>query len=70
MADILGGGFQSRLFQRVRTKMGNAYEICAYWGANYDHPGLFQISGSTKSVSTVETLKAILEEVERIRSPR
>jgi zinc protease len=68
MADILGGGFQSRLFQRVRTKMGDAYEIDAYWGADYDHPGLFEISGSTKSVSTVESLKAIQEEVARIRS--
>jgi zinc protease len=68
MADILGGGFQSRLFQRVRTRMGNAYDIAANWGANYDHPGLFEISGSTKSVSTVETLKAVQEEVERIRT--
>jgi len=68
MADILGGGFQSRLFRKVRTEMGNAYEIEADWDANYDHPGLFLISGSTKSVSTVETLQAILEEVERIRS--
>jgi zinc protease len=67
MADILGGGFQSRLFRRVRTEMGNAYEIEAYWGANYDHPGLFTMAGSTKAVSTVETLQAILGEVERIR---
>ena len=29
---------------------------------------MFQISGSTKSISTVETVKAIQEEVERIRS--
>jgi len=68
MGDILGGGFQSRLFQRVRTKMGNAYDISAGWGAGYDHPGLFEISGSTKSISTVETLKAIREEVDRIRT--
>ena len=68
MADILGGGFRSRLFQRVRTRMGDAYEIGADWGANYDHPGLFEISGSTKSASTVETLKAIREEVEKIRT--
>jgi len=68
MGDILGGGFQSRLMQRIRTKMGNAYDISADWGAAYDHPGLFEISGSTKSVSTVETLKAIREEVDRIRS--
>ncbi|MBV9505688.1 MAG: insulinase family protein [Acidobacteriia bacterium] len=68
MADILGGGFRSRLFQRVRTRMGNAYEIEADWGANYDHPGLFQITGSTKSMSTVETVKAIQEEVQKIRT--
>jgi len=49
LADILGGGFRSRLMQRVRSKMGAAYSISASWGANYNHPGLFQISGSTKS---------------------
>ncbi|HLI85287.1 MAG TPA: pitrilysin family protein [Bryobacteraceae bacterium] len=68
MSDILGGGFRSRLFQRVRTRMGDAYEIEADWGANYDHPGLFRIAGSTKSASTVETIRAIREEVERIRT--
>ena len=68
MSDILGGGFRSRLFQRVRTRMGDAYDIGASWGANYDHPGLFEISGSTKSASTVETLKAVREEVEKIRT--
>jgi zinc protease len=68
MSRILGGGFQSRLFQRVRTKMGAAYDIGADWAAKYDHPGLFEISGSTRSASTVETIRAALEEVERIRS--
>jgi zinc protease len=68
MADILGGGFRSRLVERVRTRMGNAYDISADWDANYDHPGLFEISGGTKSLSTTETLKAIQEEVDRIRT--
>jgi zinc protease len=68
MADIMGGGFQSRLMQRVRRELGLAYEISAEWGANYDHPGLFEIGGSTKSVSTGQTLQAIKEQVERIRS--
>jgi zinc protease len=68
MADILGGGFRSRLVERVRTRMGNAYDIGADWDANYDHPGLFEISGGTKSLSTVETFKAIQEEVDRIRT--
>ncbi len=68
MADILGGGFQSRLVQQIRTKMGNAYEISASWAANYDHPGLFEIEAGTKSRSTVETIRAIQQEVERIRT--
>ena len=68
MADILGGGFRSRLVMRIRSKMGAAYSISADWGANYDHPGLFQISGSTKSLSTVDTLKAVREELDRIRT--
>lgn len=68
MADILGGGFRSRLFRRVRTQMGDAYSISADWAANYDHPGVFEISGSTKSFSTVETLHAIDQEVERMRT--
>src|SRR5579864_3653690 len=68
MADILGDGFRSRLFQRVRTQLGYAYNVSAFWGANYDHPGLFQISGSTKSASTTETIKVIEEEVAKMRS--
>ncbi len=68
MADILGGGFHSRLVQRVRTKLGYAYNVSAYWGANYDHPGMFEVSGSTKSSTTTETIQVINEEIEKIRS--
>ncbi|HXA06921.1 MAG TPA: pitrilysin family protein [Bryobacteraceae bacterium] len=68
MADILGGGFQSRLLQRVRTKLGYAYDISASWGANYDHPGLFQIASSTKSATTTETIQVIEAEIEKIRT--
>ncbi|HWB87541.1 MAG TPA: insulinase family protein [Bryobacteraceae bacterium] len=68
MSDILGGGFESRLFKRIRSRMGDAYDIGANWGANYDHPGLFEIAGSTKSPSTVSTIQAVEEEVNRIRT--
>jgi predicted Zn-dependent peptidase len=68
MAGILGGGFHSRLVERVRTRMGNAYDIGARWGVDFDHPGLFEISGSANPISIVETLKAIREEVERVRT--
>lgn len=68
MADILGGGFRSRLVRRVRTQLGYAYDISAGWGANYGHPGLFVVSGSTKSASTTEALEVIKEEIQKIRS--
>ncbi len=67
MADILGGGFQSRLFRRVRTQLGYAYGIGAIWGANYDHPGLFTVEGSTKSVSSTEAIQAASEEIAKMR---
>jgi zinc protease len=67
-AQILGGGFSSRLFQTVRTKQGWAYNIGAAWGADYEHPGAFKISGSTQSVHTVDTLKAVRDELDRLRT--
>ena len=67
-SDILGGGFSSRLVQRIRTKLGWAYGISGAWGAHYDHPGLFEIAGSTQSKYTVQTLEAIREEIEKMRT--
>jgi zinc protease len=68
MADILGGGFHSRLFRQVRSKLGYAYDVGAGWGASYDHPGVFEIEGSTKSPTTVDTLRAVNVEVRKIRT--
>ncbi len=68
MSDILGGGFDSRLFLTVRTKLGYAYDISSSWGAGYDNPGLFGISGSTKSASTADTLRAIFAEIKLMQT--
>jgi zinc protease len=66
-ADILGGGFRSRLFKEIRTRLGYAYNVSAGWSANYDHPGTFRIVGSTKSSTTTETIEAIESELAKIR---
>jgi zinc protease len=68
LSDILGGGFHSRLFLKVRTQLGYAYDISADWGAGYDHPGTFDISGSTKSASTADTFKAVFAEIRKVQS--
>ena len=67
MAEILGGGFNSRLFRRVRTELGYAYSIGARWSAAFQHPGLFVIGGSTMAERTVRCIQVCLEEVGRIR---
>lgn len=68
MSDILGGGFDSRLFRKVRTELGYAYGVGGGWGAGYKNPGTFRIGASTKAESTAETLQVILAEIEKIRS--
>jgi hypothetical protein len=47
---------------------GNPAEVEVRWTAHHDHPGLFEITGNTRSISTVETIKAVQEELERVRT--
>lgn len=61
MNDILGGGFGSRLFQTVRTKLGLAYAVGGGYGFSYDHPATFQVEVLTKSPTTVQATKAALD---------
>jgi hypothetical protein len=63
MNEILGGGFASRLFQKVRTELGLAYAVGGGYGFAYDHPAEFHAIVMTKSVSTVDATKAALAEI-------
>jgi zinc protease len=68
MNEIFSGGFGSRVFQYVRTKLGLAYSVGGAYGSAYDHPGVFRSSAGTKSVSTVAATSAILEEIGRLKT--
>ena len=68
MNEILGGGFGSRLFQKVRTKLGLAYAVGGGFGLSYDHPGTFDVEVLTKSASTVDAIKAAEEEIDGLNS--
>jgi len=61
--EILGGGFASRLFQKVRTELGLAYEVGGGISFGYDHPGPFRTVALTKSATTVDATKAALSEI-------
>ena len=67
-ADVLGAGFSSRLMREVREHLGYAYDISADWDADFSHPGIFAISGSTKSQSTAETIDATLNQIDKMRT--
>jgi zinc protease len=68
MDEILGGGFGSRLFQKVRTQLGLAYAVGGGFSLPYDHPGEFRVEVLTKSVSTVDATKAALAEIAGLNS--
>ena len=65
VADQAFGGAQaSRLFMRVRSQQGLAYSVGSSWGEGYDRAGVFQMSGSTKSGSTIKMVKSMTSEFE------
>jgi zinc protease len=63
MNEILGGGFASRLFQKVRTEKGLAYAVGGGYGFAWDHPATFRAMVLTKSDSTVDATKLAMEEI-------
>jgi zinc protease len=64
---ILGGGSQGRLYERLRNRMGAASEITAQWAAEFGHPGLLRIGGRVRPRMTIESLRAVLDEIELLR---
>ncbi len=66
--EILGGGFGSRLFQKIRTELGLAYDVGGGFGIEYDHPGMFSVEVLTKSGTTVDATKAVEDEIVGLRS--
>lgn len=68
MNEIFSGGFGSRVVQSVRTRLGLAYSVDGSFGASYDHPGIFYVIAGTKSASTVAATKAMLDEVNRLKT--
>ncbi len=63
MNEILGGGFGSRLFMKIRTQQALAYEVGGGFGLTYDHPGTFQVEVLTRSEKTVDATKLALAEI-------
>jgi zinc protease len=61
--EAFGGGFSSRLFNDIRTKRGLAYSVGGGVGTNFGHPGILQFVMGTKSQSTIESIRALDEDI-------
>jgi zinc protease len=59
MADILGGGFASRMFNKIRTELGLAYASSANYSGGMDVPGTLSAFVGTKSETTMKALEAM-----------
>ncbi len=57
MNDVFAGGFASRLFQKVRTELGLAYQVGGGLGFGWDHPETFNAVVVTKSDNTVDAIQ-------------
>lgn len=66
MNRILGSGFTSRLFKEVRSRQGLAYSVFGAYSANFDYEGMFYIGCQTKSETTVQAIRALRAEVEKL----
>lgn len=66
MNEVFGGGFSARLFSSIRSKKGLAYSVGGGVGANFDHPGLFQLSMGTKNGSAAAAIDALYEEIDKL----
>ena len=64
-----GGGFSSRLMQKVRVESGLAYDIHSLF-APFREGGLFEVGGQTKNISANTVIGLVNEEIERIRTER
>ena len=64
--EAFGGGFSSRLFNDIRTGRGLAYHVGGGIGTNFGHPGILQFTMGTKSQSTIESVQALDEDIDKL----
>ena len=67
MNGILGRGYVSRLYQRLREREGLVYGVWGYFTMPNDL-GMFIVEFKTKNASTAKALKIVKEELKKIRA--
>ncbi len=65
--EAFGGGFSSRLFRNIRTAQGLAYAVGGGISARYDHPGILRLQMGTKSVTTIESIQSLYQQIDDLQ---
>ena len=64
LANVMGGGMSSRLFQRVREERGLCYSVYAFhWG--FSDTGLFGVHAATGEEDVAQLVPVVIEELKR-----
>jgi len=63
-----GGGFSSRIMERVRTEEGLAYSVASSFPTSSRDVSLFRVTVQTKNENVPRAVRAILEEMRRMQS--
>ena len=66
--EVFSGGFSSRLVQSIRTAQGLAYAVNGAIGTAFDHPGILQLAMGTKSGTTVQSIQALYEQIDQLKT--
>lgn len=62
MNQVLGGSFAARLFSRVRSQQGLAYNVTGSVRSSWDHVGVYQMNIGTKVETTAAGIEALIRE--------
>lgn len=65
LANILGGGMSSRLWEEIREKRGLAYSVQAFTDF-YPETGFFAVKAGVEHENLVKTLKIVLSEMKKV----
>ena len=65
LANILGGGMSSRLWEEVRDKRGLAYSVQAFTDF-YPETGFFAVKAGVEHENLINTLQIVLKEMKKI----
>jgi zinc protease len=62
-----GGGFTSRLMQKIRSNEGLAYSVRSVLQPRVDYPGDFKAGFESKNATVALATKIVMDELERLR---